>query len=255
MERPVNKFKKEPFAFAFITFASVSPVESLIKQKNTEVGSFQLEIKPAKLQVKKPARPYLVKKRKLSPSSSTLKKSRARAANYYERISHTTLNIPVFIGKSFRCKLIRMLTPEELWLRDEGRRADFYKMKDKMQYHFLSKSKELPDQVSVITPGSIFAIKKDHGWTRARVLSTNKERSSLLLGDVGEIAEVENKDLQQLPEEFQYEDFFAFRLTIPAGDWSEASEVAEDYLNKNPIIVEVGKSVVYSQSNMYFLVR
>ena len=140
-------------------------------------------------------------------------------------------------------------------MRDEGRRADFYKMKDKMQYHFLSKSKELPDQVSVITPGSIFAIKKDHGWTRARVLSTNKERSSLLLGDVGEIAEVENKDLQQLPEEFQYEDFFAFRLTIPAGDWSEASEVAEDYLNKNPIIVEVGKSVVYSQSNMYFLVR
>ena len=36
-----NKFKKEPFAFTFITFASAPIVEHLIKQKETEVGSFQ----------------------------------------------------------------------------------------------------------------------------------------------------------------------------------------------------------------------
>ena len=41
---------------------------------------------------------------------------------------------------------------------------------------------------------------------------------------------------------------------MPDGDWSKAREVAEDYLNKNPIIVEVRKPVLYSQSsNMYFV--
>ena len=54
--------------------------------------------------------------------------------------------------------------------------------------------------------------------------STNKERSILLLGDLGELAEVENEDLHQLPA------FFSFKLTVPAGEWSKASEVAEDYL-------------------------
>ena len=86
------------------------------------------------------------------------------------------------------------------------------------------------------------------------MLSTNNtERSSLLLGDLGEVAEVETEDLHQLPEEFKLEEFFAFQLTVPAGEWSKASEVAEDYLSTNPIIVEVEKSVLYSQSNMYFV--
>ena len=34
------------------------------------------------------------------------------------------------------------------------------------------------------------------------MLSANQEKSSLLLGDLGELAEVENEDLHQLPEEF-----------------------------------------------------
>ena len=123
----------------------------------------------------------------------------------------------------------------------------------KIQYHY--KSKVLPEPEPVIKPGSIFAIKtKDHGWARARVLSTNNtERSSLLLGDLREVTEVETEDLHQLPEEFKLEEFFAFQFTVPAGEWSKASEVAEDYLSTNPIIVEVEKSVLYSQSNMYFV--
>ena len=57
------------------------------------------------------------------------------------------------------------------------------------------------------------------------MLSTNKDRSSLLLGDLGELAEVENEDLHQLLEVFQYEDFFS----------------------RNSIIVEVGKTSTLSQ--------
>ena len=67
------------------------------------------------------------------------------------------------------------------------------------------------------------------------MLSTNKDRSSLLLGDLGELAKVENEDLHQLLEVFQYEDFFSFKF--PAGEWSKA----------NSIIVEVGKTSTLSQ--------
>ena len=136
MERPVNPFKKEPFSFAFITFASADTVEHLIKQKKTDVGNYTLEIKPAKVQWKKLARPYIVKKRKLqSPSSSTLQKSRARAAKFYDSKSKQTINMSVFVGKSCRCVLVRMVTPAQFWVREEGRREDFYKMQDKIQYH------------------------------------------------------------------------------------------------------------------------
>ena len=44
-------------------------------------------------------------------------------------------------------------------------------------------------------------------------------------------------------------DCFTFCVKMPDGDWSKAREVAEDYLNKNPIIVEVRKPVLYSQSS------
>ena len=102
-------------------------------------------IKPAKLQVKKPAHPYIMKKRKLqSPSSSSLKASQARAANYYESMSNQTINMSVFVGKSCWCILVRRVTPVELWSREEGRMEDFYKMKDKIQYHFQSGSKRRP---------------------------------------------------------------------------------------------------------------
>ena len=85
------------------------------------------------------------------------------------------------------------------------------------------------------------------------MLSSNQDKSSLLLGDIGEVTEVDNYDIHQLPEEFKFEDFFSFRLTIPAGDWSKEVELAGGFLNTNPIIVEVRKSVLYSRSNMYFL--
>ena len=92
--------------------------------------------------------------------------------------------------------LVRMVTPVELWLREEGRTEDYFKI----QYHFQSPVLPQMEPDSVIKPGSIFAMKtKDNGWTRARVLSTNKERSSLLLGELGELAEVGNEDLRQLP--------------------------------------------------------
>ena len=96
--------------------------------------------------------------------------------------------------------LVRMVTPVELWLREEGRTEDYFKMTENIQYHFQSAVLPQLEPDSVIKPGSIFAMKtKDNGWTRARVLSTNKERSSLLLGDLGELAEVGNEDLHQLP--------------------------------------------------------
>ena len=94
-----NKFKKEPFAFTFITFA-IAPIVQ-------------------------------------SPSSSSLKASQAQAANYYESMSNQTINMSVFVGKSCQCILVRMVTPVELWSREEGRMEDFYKMKDKIQYHFI----------------------------------------------------------------------------------------------------------------------
>ena len=50
----------------------------------------------------------------------------------------------VFVGKSCRCILVRRVTPVELWSREEGRMEDFYKMKDKIQYHFQSGSKRRP---------------------------------------------------------------------------------------------------------------
>ena len=236
--RPVNKFKKEPFAFAFITFASASVVENLINQKNTEVGSFQLQIKPAKSQVKKPPRQYLVKKRKhSSPSSSSLKASQARAAIFYE--NYKTLKMSVEVGRSYRCNLVRMETPKQLWLREEGRTEDYFKMKNKMDWHF---SRE-QEPVSAIKKGGICAIKTDKGWARARVVS-DKEKFTLLLGDLGELIKADGEDLFKLPEQFQSEDFFAFKM-IPAGDCSNEVEVAE--LHTNPIIVEVRKSVLYSR--------
>ena len=92
---------------------------------------------------------------------------------------------------------------------------DFYKMKDKIQYHFQSPVLLELEPVSVIKHWSIFAITtKDYSRTRAQVLSTNKDRSSLLLGDLGELAEVENEDLHQLLEVFQYEDFFSFKFQL-----------------------------------------
>ena len=84
--------------------------------------------------------------------------------------------------------------------------------------------------------------------------ASNQEKSNLLLGDVGEVTEVANDELHELPEKFKLEDFFAFRVTIPAGDWSTEVELAEDFLNTNPIIVEVRKSVLYSHYIiLYFL--
>ena len=125
-------------------------------------------------------------------------------------------------------------------------------MKTQIQSHFKSKVLE---PVQVIKSGSIFGYKtKEKGWARARVLSSNQEKSNLLLGDVGEVTEVANDELRELPEEFKLEDFFAFRVTIPVGDWSTEVELAEDFLNTNPIIVEVRKSVLYSHYIiLYFL--
>ena len=69
------------------------------------------------------------------------------------------------------------------------------------------------------------------------------------------MVEADVKDLHQLPKEFLSLDFYAFRLKIPDGDWSsEASEVAEEYLNKNPIIVEVKKPVLCSRTFIYYFI-
>ena len=83
------------------------------------------------------------------------------------------------------------------------------------------------------------------------MLSDNQEKLSLLLGDIGELAEA-NEDVYHLPEEF-HEDFFAFRVKINDSGLSE--EVTEEFLAKNPIIVEVRKPVFYSLSVFlcYFL--
>ena len=72
------------------------------------------------------------------------------------------------------------------------------------------------------------------------MLSDNQEKLSLLLGDIGELAEA-NEDVYHLPEEF-HEDFFAFRVKIHDSGLSE--EVTEEFLAKNPIIVEVRETCV-----------
>lgn len=93
--------------------------------------------------------------------------------------------------------LVRKVTPVELCLRE-------------------------PD--SVIKPGSIFAMKtKDNGWTRARVLSANKE--------IKPAAGRSRRACQSWEWGPPQTAFFSFKLTVPAGEWSKASEVAEDYLN------------------------
>ena len=87
VEWKVNKFRKERHNFAFIQFKSQECVQKLINQKSSTVSSFQLEIKPAKLQERKPPRQYLINKRKLAPpSSSTKKRSKDRAEKYYEEM-------------------------------------------------------------------------------------------------------------------------------------------------------------------------
>ena len=178
VEWKLNKFRKEKYNFAFITFSSQSAVQNLIKQKSSTVKNFQLEIKPAILQEKKPPRPYLQNKRKIAPpSSSTKKKSKARAEKYYEM--NNTLKSTVILGQSYRCNLVRMERPDQVWLREEGRTEDYYKMKNSIQSYFLSQELE-PAQV--MKSGSIVSFKTaDSGWARARVLSTNKDRLSLLL--------------------------------------------------------------------------
>ena len=39
-------------------------------------------------------------------------------------------------GQSTRCNLVRMETPNEVWLREEGRTGPYYKMKQKMSEYF-----------------------------------------------------------------------------------------------------------------------
>ena len=88
-----------------------------------------------------------------------------------------TLKSSVLLGQSYQCNLVRMERPELIWLREEGRTEDYYKMKSLIQYHFQSiKSTQVleVEPVKVIKSGSIFGIKtKDNGWARARVLSSN----------------------------------------------------------------------------------
>ena len=113
VSRPVNPFKKEPYNYGFIMFSKPETVTQLIKQGSSEVGEIRLEIRPAKIQEKKPIRPYLAKKRKhSSSSSSTQKKSQAWIEKFYEEMSSTTLKLSVFPGQTYHYNIVKM----ELWL-------------------------------------------------------------------------------------------------------------------------------------------
>ena len=120
--------------------------------------------------------------------------------------------------------LVRMVTPVELCLREEGRTENYFKMTENIQYHFQSPVLPHMEPDSVIKPGSIFAMKtKDNGWTRAWVLSTNKE--------IKPAAGRTRRACRSWEWGPPQTAFFSFKLTVPAGEWSKASEVAEDYLN------------------------
>ena len=66
--------------------------------------------------------------------------------------------------------------------------------------------------------------KTKDGWTRARVFKKDEAKITLLLGDIGELAEANSEDLHHLPDRFQNEDFFSFWMKIPDGDWSREVE-------------------------------
>ena len=78
------------------------------------------------------------------------------------------------------------------------------------------------------------------------MLKKDEAKITLLLGDIGELAEANSEDLHHLPDQFQNEDFFSFRMKIPDLDWRRELEKAEEYLYQNPIIVEVRKPVYYA---------
>ena len=103
----------------------------------------------------------------------------------------------VEVGRSYRCNLVGMKTPKQLWLREEGRTEDYFKMKKEIDWHFNREQ----EPVSAIKKGSICAIKTDKGWARARVVS-DKEKFTLLLGDLGELIKADGEDLFKLPEQF-----------------------------------------------------
>ena len=128
----------------------------------------------------------------------------------------------------------------------------YFKMKDLMQSHFHSHVLE-PGPVSGIKTGSIWAFKTKDGWTRARVFKKDEAKITLLLGDIGELAEANSEDLHHLPSSFQNEDFFSFRMKIPDGDWSREVEKADEYLYQNSIIVEVRKPVYYADLSYILL--
>ena len=195
----------------------------------------------------------------MTPSPATLKKNKIRLEEFHKKKFPNTLECPVAPGQSTRCNLVRMETPNEIWLREEERTGPYYKMKQKMSEYFFYR--EEPVGEASRSPGSCFAIKTQHqGWARVRVLKEDQEKSKVtcLLGDLGEIVEADINDLRQLPEEFLGDGFYAFRTKIPdlfplgIGGWSRASDIAENNL-LSPIIADVRKPVLYSQCHVVFL--
>ena len=68
------------------------------------------------------------------------------------------------------------------------------------------------------------------------MLKKDEAKITLLLGDIGELAEANSEDLHHLPDRFQNEDFFSFWMKIPDGDWSREVETKIQLLNlKKPV--------------------
>ena len=154
-------------------------------------------------------------------------------------------------GQQLRCNIVAMVSPEELWVREEERTQEYYGT-----YHSLQTIFSLLDLETrpSWTAGSSCAVKtREKGWVRAVVLAVEGQDVRLLLGDIGQVVTMAREDLQPLQVEFTQEPFFCFRVKVPgivpAGSssrltapWSGEARTVMEERGHQSLIVEVSRS-------------
>ena len=154
-------------------------------------------------------------------------------------------------GQKLRCNIVALVSPEELWVREEERTQEYYRT-----YHSLQTIFSLLDLETRPSwrAGSSCAVKtREKGWVRALVLAVEGQDVRLLLGDIGQVVTMAREDLQPLQVEFTQEAFFCFRVKVPgivpAGSssrltapWSREARAVMEERGHQSLIVEVRMS-------------
>ena len=177
----------------------------------------------------------------ISNIESTLAKTSRQSTSGSSISNSGNVGIVPLLSQTILCKLVKMITPVELWLVQETKQQEFFNMKEDLRNHFTVNQKLKPQSTHNWKPLSMCAVKtSETGWARAQILSVDECKVHLLLGDHANTVQMNIHELYLLPKKFMETTFYSFKVNIPniSGTWIPVEEELHTCL-LNPITVEV----------------